>query len=283
MPGEHDAGLDFGTAYQEIFGPSRYAFEHKGVHFIVLDNVSDPRGLGDDQLAWLTSQLSTLTPTTRIVVFTHRPLFDLYPQWEWAMRDGDKAVALLMPFENVTVFYGHIHQGNHHMTGHIAHLGFYASTVDQNTPAGDLRYYAVIDVHKSFGFLVILAMAFRLVWRAGEPTPRLPASVSRWEKVLARTSQVLLYAALFLMPVTGWLWATAYGEPMRFFGIKLPVPVHLKGDQATLAHHIHIVTAFVLAAMVGLHVVGALKNHFVNRNDVLRKMIGQTPRVEGPE
>ena len=121
MPGEHDAGLDFGMAYQEVFGATRYTFEHKGVHFIALDNVSDPRGLGEPQLIWLETHLKTLEPAARIVVFSHRPLFDLYPQWEWATRDGDKAVALLMPFENVTAFYGHIHQENHHTTGHIAH------------------------------------------------------------------------------------------------------------------------------------------------------------------
>ena len=121
MPGEHDAGLDFGTAYQEMLGPTHYTFDHKGVHFIALDNVSDPRGMGDTQLGWLKSHLATLSPQVPIVVFAHRPLFDLYPQWEWATRDGAKAIDLLMPFENVTVFYGHIHQENHHMTGHIAH------------------------------------------------------------------------------------------------------------------------------------------------------------------
>jgi 3',5'-cyclic AMP phosphodiesterase CpdA len=121
MPGEHDAGLDFGTAYKEMFGPAYYTFDHEGVHFIALDNVSDPRGMGKIQLDWLKSQLAALGPQTRIVVLAHRPLFDLYPQWEWATRDGAEAIALLMPFENVTVFYGHIHQENHHMTGHIAH------------------------------------------------------------------------------------------------------------------------------------------------------------------
>ena len=57
----------------------------------------------------------------RIVVLTHRPLFDLMPQWDWATRDGAQAVELLMPFENVTVFYGHIHQEHHHRTGRIVH------------------------------------------------------------------------------------------------------------------------------------------------------------------
>ncbi|HTO50022.1 MAG TPA: metallophosphoesterase [Burkholderiales bacterium] len=122
MPGEHDASLDRGEAYQEFFGKMNYTFDHKGVHFIALDNVSDPgASLGEAQLQWLAADLKKLPRDARIVVLTHRPLFDLYPQWDWATRDGAQAVALLMPFPNVTVFYGHIHQENHYMTGHIAH------------------------------------------------------------------------------------------------------------------------------------------------------------------
>jgi 3',5'-cyclic AMP phosphodiesterase CpdA len=122
MPGEHDASLDEGKAFMEFFGKTHYTFDHKGVHFIVLDNVSDPRAqLGDEQLAWLADDLKKQKKDQKIVVFTHRPLFDLFPQWDWATRDGAKAVDLLMPYTNVTVFYGHIHQENHHMTGHIAH------------------------------------------------------------------------------------------------------------------------------------------------------------------
>jgi 3',5'-cyclic AMP phosphodiesterase CpdA len=122
MPGEHDASLDHGAAFQEFFGSTHYTFDHKGVHFIVLDNVSDPAGkIGDAQLAWLAADLGKTDLARPIVVFTHRPLFDLYPQWDWATRDGAAAVDLLMPHPHVTVFYGHIHQENHHMTGHIAH------------------------------------------------------------------------------------------------------------------------------------------------------------------
>lgn len=122
IPGEHDASLDNGAAFKENFGPSSYTFEHKGVHFIALDNVSDPGArIGDAQLDWLKSDLEQQAKDARIVVFTHRPLFDLVPKWDWATRDGDKAIALLMPYSNVTVFYGHIHQEHHHMTGQIAH------------------------------------------------------------------------------------------------------------------------------------------------------------------
>ena len=122
MPGEHDAALDHGKAFGEFFGDTHYTFAHKGVNFLVLDNVSDPAArIGDEQMAWFAGELAKLPKDARIVVLTHRPLFDLAPQWDWATRDGAQAVDLLMPYANVTVFYGHIHQQNHHMTGHIAH------------------------------------------------------------------------------------------------------------------------------------------------------------------
>jgi len=122
MPGENDAALDKGAAYQEFFGPTHYTFDHKGMHFIALDNVSDPTAaLGEEQLKWLGDDLKKQNPDARIVVFAHRPLFDLYPQWDWATKDGKAAIDLLMPHKNVTVFYGHIHREDHQTTGHIAH------------------------------------------------------------------------------------------------------------------------------------------------------------------
>lgn len=122
MPGEHDAALDHGAAFKEFFGEPNYAFDYKGIHFLVVDNVSEPgSSIGEKQLAWMQADLAKQAKDTPIIVFTHRPLFDLAPKWDWATRDGDKALAMLMPYSNVTVFYGHIHQENHHMTEHIAH------------------------------------------------------------------------------------------------------------------------------------------------------------------
>jgi 3',5'-cyclic AMP phosphodiesterase CpdA len=122
LAGEHDASLDRGAAYKELFGDANYSFDHKGVHFIAIDNVSDPGAkIGEKQLAWLAADLKQFDKKAPIVVLTHRPLFDLAPKWDWATRDGAQAIELLMPYENVTVFYGHIHQEHHQMTGHIAH------------------------------------------------------------------------------------------------------------------------------------------------------------------
>ena len=122
MPGEHDASLDRGEAFQEFFGNTHYTFDHKGLHFVVLDNVSDPGGkVGDEQINWLKADLARQKQDARVVVFTHRPLFDLYPSWDWATQDGAQVVDVLLQHPQVTVFYGHIHQEHHHMTEHIAH------------------------------------------------------------------------------------------------------------------------------------------------------------------
>ncbi|HTA19856.1 MAG TPA: metallophosphoesterase [Polyangia bacterium] len=122
LPGEHDAAKDAGKAYKDAFGPTHYTFDHKGVHFVTLDNVSDPAGaVGATQIDWLAVDLKKTPAATPVVVFTHRPLFDLYPQWEWATQDGSKVVDVLLARQNVTVFYGHIHQEHHFTTGRVAH------------------------------------------------------------------------------------------------------------------------------------------------------------------
>jgi 3',5'-cyclic AMP phosphodiesterase CpdA len=135
MPGEHDAALDGGEAYREFFGDAHYSFDHKGIHFIALNNTTDPRAiLGDKQVEWLASDLQKLDRDAPIVVFSHRPLFELYSAWQWYTRDGSKVIDMLMPFENVIAFHGHIHQENHHTTGHIAHHACKGSMYPLSTP-----------------------------------------------------------------------------------------------------------------------------------------------------
>jgi len=118
VPGEHDAGLDGGQLYRDVFGPTFYSFDHKGFHFIALDNVSRAKPeVGQEQRAWLGHDLARFPKTAPIVVFTHRPLFDLRPDWEWFTRDGDEVLTLLAPYQNVTILYGHIHREHEQTIG----------------------------------------------------------------------------------------------------------------------------------------------------------------------
>ena len=118
VPGENDAALDGGDMFREYMGPTHYSFDRRGVHFVALDNVSRGRPeVGTEQLAWMQSDLARFPKTAPIVAFTHRPLFDLKPEWEWFTSDGDAVMNALAPYENVTVLYGHIHRENFHQAG----------------------------------------------------------------------------------------------------------------------------------------------------------------------
>jgi 3',5'-cyclic AMP phosphodiesterase CpdA len=118
VPGENDAALDGGDMFREFMGPTHYSFDHRGVHFIALDNVSAGKpAVGAEQLAWMKADLARFPKSAPIVVFTHRPLFDLKPEWEWFTSDGDEVMNALAPYENVTVLYGHIHREHFHRNG----------------------------------------------------------------------------------------------------------------------------------------------------------------------
>jgi predicted phosphodiesterase len=123
IPGEHDAGADHGEAFRAVFGATHQAREMRGVYMIAIDNVSDPKGgIGDEQLAWLEKEVAKVPADKPLLVFTHRPLFQLAQPWDWFTQDGDKAVAILDRHPNTTVFYGHIHQALIHKTNTMLHV-----------------------------------------------------------------------------------------------------------------------------------------------------------------
>ena len=131
VPGEHDF-IDDGEQYKQRFAKSPagptvgngwYSYNHKGVHFIGLNNcvqVDAMGNLGADQLAWLKKDLATLSASTPIVVFAHIPLWMVYEKWGWGTADGAQALALLKRFGSVTVLNGHIHQVVQKVEGNVA-------------------------------------------------------------------------------------------------------------------------------------------------------------------
>jgi hypothetical protein len=129
VPGEHDV-LDEGVKlYRARYGKRTkgagwYSFDASGVHFVGLVNVVDLRpgglgNLGNAQLKWLKDDLKGRTDSTPIVVFTHQPLWMVYPQWGWGTQDGAQALGLLKRFGSVTVLNGHIHQLMQKIEGNV--------------------------------------------------------------------------------------------------------------------------------------------------------------------
>jgi 3',5'-cyclic-AMP phosphodiesterase len=127
LPGEHDfIGKDYDAFFSAFPPPGGgrkwFSWDRNGTHFIALINVFDFENmglLGSDQLDWLRRDLAAHDNATPVVVFTHAPLYALFPSWGWTTQDGAQALTLLQRFDNVTVLSGHIHQVVTHQDGNI--------------------------------------------------------------------------------------------------------------------------------------------------------------------
>lgn len=141
VPGEHDF-IDDGEQYKQRFGKSAqgqgyYSFQHKGVHFVGLNNCMQVDALGNlgaDQLAWLKKDLAGVSRSMPIVVFAHIPLWMVYEKWGWGTKDGEQALALLRPFGSVTVLNGHIHQIVQKVEGNVVFHTARATAFPQPAP-----------------------------------------------------------------------------------------------------------------------------------------------------
>jgi 3',5'-cyclic AMP phosphodiesterase CpdA len=118
VPGEHDSVGDAGRGYRQVFGAGTtgdgwYSFDTHGVHFIALVNTLSLEKLGHlgtDQIEFVRRDVAGLKSDTPIVVFSHIPLFAMYPQWGWSTDDALQVLALLNRFGSVTCLNGHVHQ-----------------------------------------------------------------------------------------------------------------------------------------------------------------------------
>ncbi|WP_214319417.1 metallophosphoesterase family protein [Nonomuraea sediminis] len=118
VPGEHDSIGDAGHAYRQRFaadtlGDGWYSFDTHGVHFIALVNTLHMERLGHlgpDQIDFVRKDVAGLSADTPIVVFSHIPLFAMYPAWGWGTDDAIKVLSMLRRFSSVTCLNGHVHQ-----------------------------------------------------------------------------------------------------------------------------------------------------------------------------
>jgi len=135
--------------------------------------------------------------------------------------------------------------------------------------------------HKSIGMLILALMVMRLAWRYVNITPSLPADMRPLERRAAQESHFLLYLLMLLMPLTGWIVNSAANVPFRMFWL-VPLPAVVEPDKAmadTLAH-IHFVLFAVFSLLLLIHIGAALRHHFLNRNDVLVRMLPGTANAK---
>lgn len=132
----------------------------------------------------------------------------------------------------------------------------------------------VLARHKSIGLTVLGLAALRLGWRLISPAPALPAGMRRWQCACARASHGMLYFLLFALPLSGWLFSSASGVSVSWFGqLALPDLVPASKPLAHVLLQVHVALALALALTVGLHVAAALWHHLVRHDGVLTRML----------
>lgn len=128
--------------------------------------------------------------------------------------------------------------------------------------------------HKWIGVTIFLLVLVRLLWRATHTPPPLPDTIPRWQQFASQAVHTGLYGLMLAVPVSGWLMSSAKGFKTVWFGI-VPLPDVLAKDKALgeWLGEVHEVLSFTLALLIALHVAAALKHHFLERDDVLRRML----------
>jgi len=149
-------------------------------------------------------------------------------------------------------------------------IGFFGGSVQDAATRSSLY-----QGHKATGLLVIMITLLRLGWKLINPRPRLPDNIPAWQRKSANAAHFLLYGFLLAMPFSGWIMATAAGKYPNFYGLFVaPLPgIEQSKALAKTFSQVHGIIAWCFLAVIALHLLAALKHHFINRDTVLRNML----------
>lgn len=130
----------------------------------------------------------------------------------------------------------------------------------------------LILLHKSIGFTLLFIGLFFIVWRFLNTKPKFPSDMARWEVILATATHHTLYLTILLMPLSGTLMSFLGGRGLKWFGVNIPSIFPVNKELAGLIYKGHELMSYVIIALVVLHIGGALKHHYLDKNEVLTRM-----------
>ena len=147
---------------------------------------------------------------------------------------------------------------------------------------GDLpktpKYFWVFTLHKSLGITVLVLAVLRLAWRLYAGAPAAVPGTPRWQARIASLTHWALYALIFAMPLSGWLYDSSSGlRPFRWFGLaEMPKLSPPNESLSHLSHEIHETLFLVLAGLVTAHALAALYHHFFQNDATLTRMLPES-------
>lgn len=156
-------------------------------------------------------------------------------------------------------------------------VGIYMADLPRDTEAQKQYAFQFYGMHKSFGVIIILLVALRLVWLRISPNPALPAVFEGKERLLIESLKKLLYLMMIVVPVSGYLMSNAGGHPIKFFGLfELPALIGKSKAIGGVMHEVHEIAGFTILFVVLLHMAGAIKHRLKEKGsarDILQRIL----------
>ncbi len=151
-------------------------------------------------------------------------------------------------------------------------VGFYMTELDKST-----FKYELYDLHKALGAVVIALTFLRILWHVMKRKPKSLHSHKAWEKAISHLTHALLYLAILVVPLSGWAMSSSGGYAVSFFGLfDLPALVQKDKDMSELFGEIHEISSIALLLLIGVHMLGAFKHHFVDKDETLQRMTAKS-------
>jgi len=128
-------------------------------------------------------------------------------------------------------------------------------------------------VHKSVGILLLATVTIRIIWRLINPAPRPSSSITKSQRKIVLAGQLLMYVLMVCIPISGWVINSAANFPLHWFGLfEIPPIAQPSLDTEEYAKTAHLILVCTLGAVAVIHIAAALHHHFIQKNDVLKRM-----------
>lgn len=181
-----------------------------------------------------------------------------------------------MQLKNTTSQYGSISKLLHWIIALLVIVQFCLAywTIYELPEGSPMAGLLIGKLHIPFGMIVLLLAITAIAWRLSTLKPSFLASMPTWERMAARVTHFLLYCALIIMPISGVMMTTAGGRPPHFYGLfQIPAFMAENKEIAELFYQIHQKSGYGLLALVAIHVLAALKHHFIDKDVILKRMM----------
>ena len=134
-------------------------------------------------------------------------------------------------------------------------------------------YYRALDFHQTLGLCVLSLFVVKVIWLFASPNPSFVSSLQPWQRYAATSVHALFVIAIGLIPVSGYLFATSLGDPIPVYNVfEIPGIVRLSKSVSDWVIDFHAYYAYTCAGLIILHSLAALKHHFVDKDNTLKRM-----------